>query len=90
MKTAANLIGTALKAATGKHPRVAACGESTAILYAEGQAEAAVEMERRLQELTLLYDVDILCGYPIEGFRSEEQRSIFQRVCAEHSAVYSR
>jgi CheY-like chemotaxis protein len=90
MKTAANLIDNALKAATGKHPRVAACGESTAILYAEGQAEAAVEMERRLQELTLLYDVDILCGYPIEGFRSEEQRSIFQRVCAEHSAVYSR
>jgi CheY-like chemotaxis protein len=90
MKTAANLIDNALKAATGKHPRVAACGESTAILYAEGHAEAAVEMERRLQELILLYDVDILCGYPTEGFRSEEERSIFQRICAEHSAVYSR
>ncbi len=90
MKTAANLIDTALNAATGKHPRVAACGESTAILYAEGQAEAAVEMERRLQELILLYDVDILCGYPTEGFRSAEERSILQRICAEHSAVYSR
>jgi CheY-like chemotaxis protein len=90
MKTAANLIDTALKAATGKHPRVAACGESTAILYAEGQAEAAVEMERRLQELILLYDVDILCGYPTEDFRSAEERSILQRICAEHSAVYSR
>jgi CheY-like chemotaxis protein len=90
MKTAANLIDTALKAATGKHPRVAACGESTAILYAEGQAEAAVEMERRLQELTLQYDVDILCGYPTEGFRSAEERSILQRICAEHSAAYSR
>jgi CheY-like chemotaxis protein len=90
MKTAANLIDTALKAATGKHPRVAACGESTAILYAEGRAEAAVEMERRLQELILLYDVDILCGYPTEGFRSAEERSILRRICAEHSAVYSR
>jgi len=76
MKTAGNLIGTALRAATGKHPRVAACGESTAILHAEGQAEAAVEMERRLQELILLYDVDILCGCPTEGFRSAEERSI--------------
>ena len=90
MKTAANLIDTALQAATGKHPRVAACGESTAILYAEGQAEAAVEMERRLQELTLLYDVDILCGYPAEGFRSAEECSILQGICAEHSGVYSR
>ena len=90
VKTAANLIETALKAAIGRHPRVAACGESTALLYAQGQAEAAVEMERLLQELTHLYDLDILCGYPIGGFRSAEERSILQRICAEHSAVYSR
>ncbi|MGA7852189.1 MAG: response regulator [Candidatus Acidiferrales bacterium] len=90
MRTAANLIETALKAATGKRPRVAACGESTALLYAEGRAEAAVEMERLSQELILLYDVDILCGYPMVAFRTEEERSIFRRICAEHSAVYSR
>ena len=89
IKFAANLIATALKAATGRHPRVAACGESTAVLYAQGHAEAAVEMERLLQEVTLLYDVDILCGYPMGGFRSAEERSILQRICAEHSAVYS-
>jgi hypothetical protein len=90
MRTAANLIETALRAATGRHPRVAACGESTALLYAEGHPEAAVEMERLLQEVTLLYDVDILCGYPMGGFRSAEERSILQRICAEHSAVYSK
>ena len=86
---AGNLIRTALKAATGKHPRVAACGESTAALYAEGKVEAAVEMERRLNELSLLYEVDILCGFPVEDFRTEAERSIFQRICAEHSAAYS-
>lgn len=86
---AGNLIRTALKAATGKHPRVAACGESTALLYAEGKVEAAVEMERRLNELSLLYELDILCGFPVEGFRTEAERSIFQRICAEHSAAYS-
>jgi DNA-binding NarL/FixJ family response regulator len=86
---AGNLIATARKAATGKHPRVAACGESTALLYAEGKVEAAVEMERRLNELSLLYEVDILCGFPVEGFRTEAERSIFQRICAEHSAAYS-
>ena len=83
-------MGRRVRATEASRSRVAACGESTALLYAEGKAEAAVEMERRLKELTLLYDVDILCGYPREGFRSEQERSIFQRVCAEHSAVYSR
>ncbi len=89
IKFAGNFIATALKAATGKHPRVAACGECSALLYAEGQADAAVEMERLSNELARMYNLDTLCGYPIERFRSEDQRPIFQRICAEHSAVYS-
>ncbi|MFZ0886445.1 MAG: response regulator [Candidatus Acidiferrales bacterium] len=87
---AGNLIATALKAATGKHPRVAACGECSVLLYAQGRAEAAVEMERVWDEIARTQGVDILCGYPMEGFRSDEERSIFRRICAEHSAVYSR
>lgn len=65
---AGNLIATALKAATGKQPRVAACGESTALLCAEGKVEAAVEMERRFSQLCLLYEVDILRGFPWQAF----------------------
>jgi CheY-like chemotaxis protein len=89
VKAAGDFIATALKAATGKHPRVTVCGECPALLHAEGKAEAAVEMERLWNELANVYDVDSLCGYPIERFRSEEQGRIFQRICAEHSAVYS-
>ncbi len=90
IKFAGNLIATALKAATGKHPRVAACGECSVLLYAQGRAEAAVEMERVWDEIARTQGVDILCGYPMGGFRSAEDRSILQRICAEHSAVYSR
>jgi DNA-binding NarL/FixJ family response regulator len=89
MKFAGNFVATALKAATGKHPRVAACGECSALLYAEGHAEAALEMERLTNELAYMYNIHILCGYPIERFLSEEQRPMFQRICAEHSAIYS-
>jgi DNA-binding NarL/FixJ family response regulator len=88
-KAAGDFIATALKAATGKHPRVAVCGECPALLHAEGKAEAAVEMERLWNELASTYNVDSLCGYPIERFRGREQGPIFQRICAEHSAVYS-
>jgi CheY-like chemotaxis protein len=89
LKAGGDLIVTALKAATGKHPRVAVCGECPDLLHAEGKAEAAIEMERLWNELASMYNVDSLCGYPIERFRSEEQGAIFQRICAEHSAVYS-
>jgi len=89
LKAGGALIATALKAATAKHPRVAVCGECPALLHAEGKAEAAVELERIWNELASMYNVDSLCGYPIERFRSEEQSPIFQRICAEHSAAYS-
>jgi CheY-like chemotaxis protein len=89
LKAGGDLIATALKAATRKHPRVAVCGECPAVLHAEGKAEAAVEMERLWNELASMYNVDSLCGYPIERFHGEEQGPIFQRICAEHSAVYS-
>ena len=89
LKAGGDLIATALKAATGKHPRVAVCGECGSLLHGEGKAEAAVELERLWNELAHLYEVDSLCGYPIERFRSEEQGPVFQHICAEHSAVYS-
>jgi DNA-binding NarL/FixJ family response regulator len=89
IKAGGDLLATALKAASGKHPRIAVCGELAAVLHAEGKAEAAVEMERVWNELASIYNVDTLCGYPIERFRGEEQGAIFQRICAQHSAVYS-
>ena len=90
IKFAGNFIATAMKAATGNRPRVAACGECSALLYAEGRAEAVLEMERQWDELARTHGVDVLCGYPIAGFRSAEERSILQRICAAHTAVYSR
>jgi hypothetical protein len=46
-------------------------------------------LERLWNELAQQYNVDSLCGYPIERFRGKEQGLVYQRICAEHSAVYS-
>jgi DNA-binding NarL/FixJ family response regulator len=89
IKAAGDFIATALEAATGKHPRLALCGECAALLHAEGKAEAAIEMERLWNDLAAIHNVDSLCGYWIGHFRSEDQRPIFRRICAEHSAVCS-
>jgi CheY-like chemotaxis protein len=88
-KASGELLATALEAATGTHPRVAACGELAAQLHAEGKVEAAVEVERLWNELAKACNVDTLCGHPMGRFRGKDQDPIFQRICAEHSAAHS-
>ena len=85
-----NLIATVSKAATGKQARVSIFGECVHLLCAQGNAEAAIQFEKLGNQLAKIYDVDILCGYSL-GFSQDAMDShIFQRICAEHSAVHSR
>jgi DNA-binding NarL/FixJ family response regulator len=88
-KAVGDLIASAAKAAKGERPRVAACGECAPLLWAQGKAEAAIRLEQLWDEIARTYDVDILCGYPLSGVHREENSHVFQRICAEHSAVYS-
>jgi len=87
-KAAGGLISTAAKTANGKHRRVSACGECAPGLWAKGLAEAAIRLEQLWDEVARTYDVDILCGYPVNSFHGDESRRIFQRISAEHSIVY--
>jgi DNA-binding NarL/FixJ family response regulator len=89
LKVAGDLIVEAAKAAKGENPRVAACGECSPILWAQGKAYAAIHLEHLWDEIARSYDVDILCGYLLTDFRRRENSHIFERICAEHSAVYS-
>jgi DNA-binding NarL/FixJ family response regulator len=88
---AAHLFAAAVKAAKGDHPhpRVAVCGECDPPLWTLGNGEAAIRLEKLWNEIAKTHDVDILCGYPLGSFHSVQGSQIFQRICAEHSAVYS-
>jgi DNA-binding NarL/FixJ family response regulator len=85
-----SLLLTAAKAAKGECPRVAACGQIAPLLWAQGDAEAAIQIERHTNSLVETHGVDILCGYPLDSFQSGVGRDMFQRICAEHSAIHSR
>jgi DNA-binding response OmpR family regulator len=85
-----NLILTVSKAATGKQARVSIFGECVHLLWAQGNAEAAIQFEKLGNQLTKIYDVDILCGYFLGCSQDAMDSHIFQRICEEHSAVYSR
>ncbi len=82
------LLLNAAKASKRETPRVAVCGESVALLLMQGNPEAAIRLEHLWNEIVKSYDVDVFCGYPRGSFQTEQDSLIFQRICAEHSAVH--
>jgi len=90
LKLFGDLIVTAAKAAKGEQTRVAVFGEGSHLLWAQGNAEAAIQVERLTNQLTETDDVDILCGYSLGSIQGGMNSHIFQRICAEHSAAHSR
>jgi DNA-binding NarL/FixJ family response regulator len=83
------LIQAAAKAARQQDHGVVACGECSPHLWAEGKADAAIRVEQLFDELGKTFGMDILCGYALSDFHGKEDEHVFQRICAEHSAVYS-
>ena len=84
------VIEKALKSAKGPHPRIAVFGEVVRLLLTEGNAEAAIQMERLGNKLLQKYDIDILCGYSLDSPHAMTRDLVYQHICAEHSAVRSR
>jgi DNA-binding NarL/FixJ family response regulator len=87
LKVLGNLIATAAEAAKGEQARVAIFGEMCHLLWAQGNAEAAIQVEKLGNQLVKTYDVDILCGYSLGSVQGGMDRHILQQICAEHSAV---
>jgi hypothetical protein len=62
-------------------------GEAVALLWAEGNAEGAIQLEKFGNDLAKNHEVDILCAYPFSLYIQKDGHA-FRTVCAEHSAVY--
>ena len=89
MKVLGDLVATAAKAGKGEQARVAIFGEMCHLLWAQGNAQAAIQVEKLGNLLVKRHDVDILCGYVMKSFQHGPERNIYERICAEHSAVCS-
>jgi DNA-binding NarL/FixJ family response regulator len=76
---AGDLFTTAARATVGG--RVAFCGECGSILWAQGNADAAIQVEQLCNQLARRYDMDILCGFSLTDFSREEDKQIFQKIC---------
>ncbi len=82
-KVVGDLIATAAQATAGAPSRVAVCGECASILWAEGNADAAIQVEQLCNQLTKRYEMDILCGFALSSFYCDEDKQVFQRICSE-------
>jgi DNA-binding NarL/FixJ family response regulator len=88
-KVANDLIAKASRAVVGDNPRVAVCGECPSLLWAGGNADAAIQIEHLWNEIAGTCAVDLLCGYVMNQFQRVPDRLIYERICTEHSAVRS-
>jgi DNA-binding NarL/FixJ family response regulator len=88
LKVTGDLLAAAGKAAGADHPSVAACGECAPTLWAQGKADAAIQVEHLWDEIAKTCDVDILCGYVLKSFQREREIQIYERICAEQSAFF--
>jgi DNA-binding NarL/FixJ family response regulator len=90
LKVTRDLIAEAAKAVNFESVRVAVCGECAPLLWAQGNGEAAIRLEHLWDEIAKSHGLDVLCAYPLGSFQGGVGIRIFERICAEHSAVCSR
>jgi PAS domain S-box-containing protein len=77
----------ASSAARGVTGRVRAFGEMVALLCADGNARAAIRLEKLWEELRLVRPFSLLCAYPMGTFHRETDGPLFLEICAAHSEV---
>lgn len=67
--------------------RVRAFGEMVALLWADGQRQAALQLEALWNQLSLTHRFALLCAYPLTGFAAAGQAEGFAHVCEHHAVV---
>jgi hypothetical protein len=76
------------RAARDGSRQVLAFGEMVALLWTEGNHEAAVRLERLWDDLVYTHSLSLLCAYPVQGFNCEEQLPFFQQICRSHTRIH--
>ena len=82
-----NALATAKVASENARPQVVAFGEMVALLWAEGNAEGALQLERLWNALAHTISFSLLCAYPVAHLSGQDQAQNVSLICAEHSQV---
>ena len=80
-------IGTVIAQAGKGDRRIRAFGEMVALLWAEGNGDAAIQLEELWNGLAKTYSFSLFCAYPLDGFRGVSHGQPFVHICKAHSRV---
>jgi signal transduction histidine kinase/ActR/RegA family two-component response regulator len=83
----AETVGAIIAQAAENGRRVRVFGEMVALLWAEGNDNAALRLEELWNDLHRNHSFSLLCAYPINGFRGENPAEGLYDVCTAHSRV---
>ncbi|HEU4595603.1 MAG TPA: MEDS domain-containing protein, partial [Pyrinomonadaceae bacterium] len=81
------VVGGIVRRAAAGRPRLRIFGEMVALLWAEGNHDAAIRLEGLWNELHQSNDFMLFCAYPIHGFGGELLAGGLGDVCTAHSRV---
>jgi DNA-binding NarL/FixJ family response regulator len=83
------LLEAAKKTRRGEHSRVCVFGECVSLLYAKGNGDVVLWLERFWDELCKTHELYVRCWYQVNQQQLEIDWQFFQQVSEEHSAVHS-
>jgi len=84
------VIQSSARASQTGPARIAIFGECAGMLCSAGNSQAALQIEKTGNEMMKENNLEIACAYPLSAFQGAEGEAVRQRICAEHTAVYSR
>jgi PAS domain S-box-containing protein len=71
----------------GRHPTVRAYGEMVDVLWADGNAAAAISLEDLWNQLGSSHGFSLLCAYSLRSFAAAEHATDFRAICDLHTQV---
>jgi signal transduction histidine kinase len=81
------VLGTAAMAMDGQCHRICAFGEMVALLWEQGNKEAALRLEQLWNIAARKYPLSLRCAYPMRNFGREDHGELFLKICSEHAHV---
>jgi PAS domain S-box-containing protein len=84
---AGDLIARLASAKSGETRRVAVFGEMVALLWADGNFEAAIQLEQLWNQLAQTHSFQLHCAYPLNLFPKEEDGKGILEICVKHYHV---
>lgn len=70
-----------------KQRSIRAFGEMVALLWQDGNRQAAVRLEEIWNAFMKTHALSLCCAYPLNSFGTDADASLFMKVCAQHTPV---